>query len=38
MGSSCGPQMPLMTNGASLLTPAQVAMVKTWVECGAPNN
>jgi hypothetical protein len=38
MGSSCGPQMPLMTNGASLLTPAEVAMVKTWVECGAPNN
>lgn len=34
-GASCGPQMPLTTNGATLLTPKQVTMIKTWIACGA---
>jgi hypothetical protein len=37
-GTSCGNQMPLATGGAQLLTASQIAMIDTWVKCGAPDN
>jgi hypothetical protein len=37
-GVTFGPQMPLTTNGATLLTLTQDANVKTWILCGAPDN
>src|SRR5579883_453894 len=37
-GSSCGPQMPITTGGASLPTQQDIQTIDTWVRCGAPNN
>ncbi len=36
--AACGPEMPLTQVGAQPLTKADVAMLDTWVKCGAPNN
>jgi hypothetical protein len=37
-GTSCDAQMPLVQNGATALSTADVTMLDTWVKCGAPNN
>jgi hypothetical protein len=37
-GSDCGPQMPLVANGAQTLALSDLQMVDTWIKCGSPNN
>jgi hypothetical protein len=37
-GGTCGNQMPLTQNGATLLSAQDVTTIDTWVKCGAPNN
>jgi hypothetical protein len=37
-GSTCGVQMPLTQAGAQPPTQEDLAMIDTWVKCGAPEN